>query len=157
MFVYLHYFDVRFLLGECDACGKEHKRVFYHCLMCVGSFIHSHCAFLPKKLQIQHYTNDFISHIHPLDLSYTFPKADQESKFNQLCRVCRQAFSNENLWIYKCEKCRYYTHLDRATSRNEPFMSILTSPGTGKIIKNYEDAEHPNLLHLHMILVINIH
>ncbi|KAJ0440546.1 hypothetical protein HanIR_Chr16g0787981 [Helianthus annuus] len=56
-----------------------------------------------------------------------------------------------------------------ATSRKEPFMSILTSPGrptnlmyvftvisisnivflgTGKLIKNYEDAEYPNLLHL---------
>ncbi|MFS8000666.1 putative chromatin regulator PHD family [Helianthus anomalus] len=80
--------------------------------------------------------------------AYTFPKADQKSKFNPLCRVCRHGFYNENLWIYKCEKCRYYTHLDCATSRNEPFMSILTSPGTGKIIKNYEDAEHPNLLHL---------
>ncbi|KAJ0440625.1 hypothetical protein HanIR_Chr16g0788811 [Helianthus annuus] len=64
------------------------------------------------------------------------------------CKVCRQAFPKEYLWIYKCEKCRYYTHLNCATSRNEPFMSILTSPGTGKIIKNYEDAEHPNLLHL---------
>ncbi|KAJ0680103.1 putative chromatin regulator PHD family [Helianthus annuus] len=136
------------LLYECDACGKEHKGVFYQCLICSGPFIHSHCAFLPKKLQIQRYTNDFFYHIHPLELSYTFEVADQESKFYPLCRVCRQRFSNENLWIYKCEKCRYYTHLDCATSRNEPFMSILTSPGTGKIIKNYEDAEHPNLLHL---------
>ncbi|KAJ0639285.1 putative chromatin regulator PHD family [Helianthus annuus] len=136
------------LLCECDACGKEHKGAFYHCPMCAGPFIHSHCASLPKKLQIQHYTNDFFNHIHPLNLAYTFPKADQKSKFNPLCRVCRQAFSNENLWIYKCEKCRYYTHLNCATSRNEPFMSILTSPGAGKTKKNYEDAEYPNLLHL---------
>ncbi|KAM0060179.1 putative chromatin regulator PHD family [Helianthus debilis subsp. tardiflorus] len=136
------------LLYECDACGKEHKGVFYQCLKCSGPFIHSHCAFLPKKLQIQRYTNDCFDHIHPLELSYTFPKADQKSKFYPLCRVCRQPFPKEILWIYKCEKCRYYTHLDCATSRNEPFMSILTSPGTGKIIKNYEDAEHPNLLHL---------
>ncbi|KAJ0458738.1 putative chromatin regulator PHD family [Helianthus annuus] len=136
------------LLCECDACGKEHKGAFYHCPTCVGPFIHSHCAFLPKKLQIQRYTNDFFYHIHPLNLAYTFPKADQVSKFNPLCRVCRQAFPKEYLWIYKCEKCRYYTHLNCATSRIEPFMSILTSPGTGKIIKNYEDAEHPNLLHL---------
>ncbi|KAJ0448794.1 hypothetical protein HanPSC8_Chr17g0786801 [Helianthus annuus] len=110
--------------------------------MCVGPFIHSHCASLPKKLQIQHYTNDFFNHIHPLNLAYTFPKADQKSKFNPLCRVCSQAFLKEYLWIYRCEKCRYYTHLDCATS------SILTSPGAGKTIKNYEDAEHPNLLHL---------
>ncbi|KAJ0680102.1 putative chromatin regulator PHD family [Helianthus annuus] len=136
------------LLYECDACGMKHEGVFYLCPMCVGPFIHSHCAFLPKKLQIQRYTNDFFHHIHPLELSYSFPKADQKSKFNPLCRVCRQAFPKEILWIYKCEKCKYYTHLDCATSRNEPFMSILTSPGTGKIIKNYEDAELPNLLHL---------
>ncbi|KAJ0448796.1 hypothetical protein HanRHA438_Chr17g0830661 [Helianthus annuus] len=117
------------ILCECDACGKEHKGVFYHCPMCVGPFIHSRCASLPKKLQIQHYTNDFFSHIHLLNLAYTFPIVDQESKFYPLCRVCRQRFSNENLWIYKCEKCRYYTHLDCATS------SILTSPGAGKTIK----------------------
>ncbi|KAJ0833887.1 putative chromatin regulator PHD family [Helianthus annuus] len=136
------------LLYECDACGMKHEGVFYQCPKCVGLFIHSHCAFLPKKLQIQRYTNDFFDHIHPLELSYTFPKADQKSKFNPLCRVCRQDFSKDHLWIYKCEKCRYYTHLNCATSRNEPFMSILTSPGAGKIIKNYEDVVHPNLLHL---------
>ncbi|MFS8000665.1 putative chromatin regulator PHD family [Helianthus anomalus] len=59
------------ILCECDACGKEHKGLFYHCLKCSGPFIHSHCASLPKKLQIQHYTNDFFSHIHPLNLAYT--------------------------------------------------------------------------------------
>ncbi|KAJ0436420.1 hypothetical protein HanHA300_Chr16g0590651 [Helianthus annuus] len=48
--------------------------------------------------------------------------------------------------MYKCEKCRYYTHLDCATSRNEPFMSILKSPGTSS--KNYKDDEHVDLLHL---------
>ncbi|KAJ0680061.1 putative chromatin regulator PHD family [Helianthus annuus] len=136
------------ILCECDACGKKHEGVFYQCTMCSGPFIHNHCVLLPKKLQIQHTTNDFFSHIHPLDLAYTFPFADQKSKFYPSCRVCRQRFYNENLWIYKCEKCRYYTHLDCATSRNEPFMSILTSPSAGKIIKNYEDAQHPNLLHL---------
>ncbi|KAJ0900082.1 putative chromatin regulator PHD family [Helianthus annuus] len=128
----------RKFLGECDACGKEHKGLFYHCPMCVSSkFIHSDCAFLPKKLQIQHTTNDIFSHIHPLTLAYSFPKADIISKINPRCRVClRDFYESSNLWIYKCEKCRYYTHLDCATSRKEPFMSILTSPGRPTTLPN---------------------
>ncbi|KAI3777721.1 hypothetical protein L1987_47523 [Smallanthus sonchifolius] len=118
------------ILSKCDACGEEHKGTFYRCTMCPHSFIHKDCAFLPKKLQIQHTTNNFYSHIHPLTLEYSFPDADQSSKNFPRCRVCLQYFYNENLWIYKCEKCRYYTHLNCATSRNESFMSILTSPGT---------------------------
>ncbi|KAJ0643210.1 putative chromatin regulator PHD family [Helianthus annuus] len=133
-------------LDECDACGKEHKGIFYCCTMCLRSFLHSDCAFLPQKLQIQHTTHDVFSHIHPLTLAYSFPEADQRSKNSPRCRVCLQFFDNPNLWIYKCEKCRYYTHLNCATSRNEPFMSILKSPG--KTSKDYEDGEHPDLLHL---------
>ncbi|KAD2806200.1 hypothetical protein E3N88_39577 [Mikania micrantha] len=48
--------------------------------------------------------------------------------------------------IMICEKCRCYVHLDCATSREEPFMSILTYPG--KLIRNYEEANYLNLLHL---------
>ncbi|XP_021976207.1 uncharacterized protein LOC110871784 [Helianthus annuus] len=129
----------RQILDECDACGKEHKGIFYHCPTCASSyFIHSDCAFLPKKLQIQHTTNDIYSHIHPLTLAYSFPKTDIESKRYPRCRVCRHGFSSSShLWLYKCEKCRYYTHLDCATS-----------PATDKMIKNYDDVEHPDLLHL---------
>ncbi|XP_076956992.1 uncharacterized protein LOC143632326 [Bidens hawaiensis] len=142
------------ILCMCDACGKEHKGIFYHCPKCAYSFIHSHCAFLPKQLHIQHTTNDFFSHIHPLSLAYSFPYADQKSKFFPLCRVCNKKFTNQNLWIYKCEKCIYYTHLDCATSRNEPFMSILTSPGTlldlhnicAFLPKEITHASHPNHL-----------
>ncbi|KAJ0436413.1 putative chromatin regulator PHD family [Helianthus annuus] len=136
------------ILDKCDACGKEQKGIFYHCSICPWSkIIHSDCAFLPQKLQIQRTTNDVFSHIHHLTLTYSFPKPDQVSKYFPRCRVCLYWFyHNPNLWIYKCEKCRYYTHLDCATSRNEPFMSILKSPGTGS--KNYKDDEHPDLLHL---------
>ncbi|KAM0060158.1 putative chromatin regulator PHD family [Helianthus debilis subsp. tardiflorus] len=136
------------LLDKCDACGKEHKGNFYHCSICLCSkFIHSDCAFLPQKLQIQRTTNDVFSHIHHLTLAYSFPYDDQSSKNWPRCRVCRNGFSDQsNLWMYKCEKCRYYTHLVCATSRNEPFMSILKSPGTST--KNYKDDEHPDLLHL---------
>ncbi|KAF5758035.1 putative chromatin regulator PHD family [Helianthus annuus] len=136
------------LLAKCDACGKEHKGNFYHCSMCVRSnFIHSDCAFLPQKLQIQDTTNDVFSHIHHLTLAYSFPIDDQRSKNRPRCRVCRNMFFDQpNLWMYKCEKCRYYTHLDCATSRDEPFLSILKSPGTSS--KNYKDDEHLDLLHL---------
>ncbi|KAJ0833826.1 putative chromatin regulator PHD family [Helianthus annuus] len=105
------------LLAKCDACGKEHKGNFYHCSMCVRSnFIHSDCAFLPQKLQIQDTTNDVFSHIHHLTLAYSFPIDDQSSKNWPRCRVCRNGFDdNFNLWMYKCEKCRYYTHLDCGT------------------------------------------
>ncbi|KAL8256829.1 hypothetical protein R6Q59_028870 [Mikania micrantha] len=135
------------ILCECFACGKEHKGIFYICSVCYDMFLHSHCAFLPNKLQIQHTTNNVFSHIHPLTLAYTFPTDDQKSKFYPNCRVCLEFFY-PNLWIYRCEKCRYYVHLGCATSREEPFMSILTSPGTGKLIRNYEEANYPNLLHL---------
>ncbi|KAF5758028.1 hypothetical protein HanXRQr2_Chr16g0724701 [Helianthus annuus] len=75
------------VLDMCDACGKEHKGIFYYCPMCVRSkFIHSHCALLPQKLQIQHTTNDVFSHIHHLTLAYSFPDADQESKDWRRCR-----------------------------------------------------------------------
>ncbi|KAJ0819335.1 putative chromatin regulator PHD family [Helianthus annuus] len=136
------------ILDMCDACGKEQKGFFYHCSICPWSkIIHSDCAFLPQKLQIQDTTNDVFSHIHHLTLAYSFPIHDQRSKNWPRCRVCRNGFRDQsNLWMYKCEKCRYYTHLDCATSRNEPFMSILKSPGTSS--KNYKDDEHVDLLHL---------
>ncbi|KAJ0643214.1 putative chromatin regulator PHD family [Helianthus annuus] len=136
------------ILDMCDACGKEQKGFFYHCSICpLSKMIHSDCAFLPQKLQIQDTTDHVFSHIHHLTLAYSFPIDDQISKKWPRCRVClKWFFDNSYLWMYKCEKCRYYTHLDCATSRNEPFMSILKSPGTGS--KNYKDDEHLDLLHL---------
>ncbi|KAJ0436425.1 putative chromatin regulator PHD family [Helianthus annuus] len=136
------------ICDKCDACGKEQKGIFYHCPICPWSkIIHSDCAFLPQKLQIQDATNDVFSHVHHLTLAYSFPETDRRSKNWPRCRVCRNGFSDKsNLWMYKCEKCRYYTHLDCATSRDEPFMSILKSPGTSS--KNYKDDEHLDLLHL---------
>ncbi|KAJ0643203.1 putative chromatin regulator PHD family [Helianthus annuus] len=138
------------ILDKCDACGKEQKGIFYHCPICPWSkIIHSDCAFLPQKLQIQDTTNDVFSHVHHLTLAYSFPETDRRSKNWPRCRVCRNGFSDKsNLWMYKCEKCRYYTHLDCATSRDEPFMSILKSPGIGNTSKNYKDDEHLDLLHL---------
>nr|GEX19226.1 zinc finger, PHD-type [Tanacetum cinerariifolium] len=42
----------------------------------------------------------------------------------------------------------YFAHLDCATSRIEPFMSFFLSAGIGKTIKNFKDADHPDLLKL---------
>ncbi|PWA46547.1 zinc finger, PHD-type, DC1, C1-like protein [Artemisia annua] len=85
----------------------------------------------------------------------TFSDDEEEDKvikwdFNSPCnqcgkdinvyhRICRAPFGLEYLWIYKCESCRYFVHLDCATSR---------SADIGKTIKNYNDADHPNLLNL---------
>ncbi|KAJ0941164.1 putative chromatin regulator PHD family [Helianthus annuus] len=136
------------ILCQCHACGKEHRGVFFHCTTCPNFTIHIDCAFLPKCLLIQHTTNAVFSHTHPLTLSYSFPIEEQAAKYFPRCRVCEGDFDYDgDLWIYKCEKCIYYVHLDCATSRREAFMSILSIDG-GQTIKNYKDADYPNLLHL---------
>lgn len=135
------------IVCKCDACGKKHQGIFYHCTTCSHLFIHTGCLLLPKKLLIQDATHDEFSHTHPLAIAYSFPAAVQVAKFEPRCRVCGEFFYNENLWIYKCDKCRYYAHLDCATAREEPFMSIFSSAGFGKTIKNFADADHPDLLY----------
>ncbi|KAM0064921.1 putative chromatin regulator PHD family [Helianthus debilis subsp. tardiflorus] len=105
------------ILAECDACGKKHEGVFYLCVTCFRCFIHNDCVFQPKRLLIQDGTCGRFIHSHPLILSYSFPKVDQEAKFDPPCRVCDNSFSNsENRWLYKCEKCRYYVHLTCSSS-----------------------------------------
>ncbi|KAI3711840.1 hypothetical protein L1987_70388 [Smallanthus sonchifolius] len=110
----------RQISAQCDACGKEHKGVFYQCTTCFRSCIHNDCVFRPKRLLIQDGTCKKFVHPHLLVLTYSFPKVDQEDKDNPTCMVCDNSFSDyENLWVYKCEKCRYYTHLDCAFLRGE--------------------------------------
>ncbi|PWA81672.1 protein kinase C-like, phorbol ester/diacylglycerol-binding domain, DC1 [Artemisia annua] len=85
-------------------------------------------------------------HTHPLTLAYSFP--DQKAKFDPRCKVCEERF-DENLWIYKCEKCRYYAHIDCAsTSKKGSMVSILFNEGTSTVSKNYRDSDYPDLLHL---------
>ncbi|KAI3694537.1 hypothetical protein L1987_77504 [Smallanthus sonchifolius] len=102
-------------LRKCFACGKKHEGVFYHCITCFNFSIHVDCVTLPFKFLIQNL------HSHMLTLSYSFSLIPDNSK----CRICRMNISDE-LWLYKCSKCRYYVHLDCATSRGEPFMSIFS-------------------------------
>ncbi|KAL7587652.1 hypothetical protein Lser_V15G38631 [Lactuca serriola] len=130
------------ILCECSACGKEHKGVFYQCTTCGGFTIHNDCAFLPEKLLIQERTDGAFHHTHPLTISYSFPLIDQDAKHRPRCRVCGDDFrGTQNLWIYKCDRCLYYAHLDCV--RVPP-----PTAGFGKTIKNYEDVDHPGLLHL---------
>ncbi|KAL7587128.1 hypothetical protein Lser_V15G38645 [Lactuca serriola] len=127
---------------ECSACGKEHKGIFYQCTICTNFAIHSECAFLPESLLIQERTHDAFYHPHPLTIAYSFPQIDQKAKHDPRCRVCRHDFvGKEDHWIYKCDKCLYYVHLYCA-------ISLPPLAGFGNTIKNYEDVDHPGLLHL---------
>nr|KAJ0208474.1 hypothetical protein LSAT_V11C500279470 [Lactuca sativa] len=45
-----------------------------------------------------------------------------------------------DLWIYKCDKCLYYVHVD--------CVRVPPPAGPAKTIKNYEDVDYPGLLHL---------
>ncbi|PWA91857.1 DC1, C1-like protein [Artemisia annua] len=106
------------------------------------------CVFLRKKLVIQHFRKDNFIHTHPLTLAYSFPKDDQKAKFYPRCKVCEGRF-DENLWIYKCEKCRFYVHVDCATtSKKASYNALQLNPGTSAASKNYKDSDYPDLLHL---------
>nr|GEU96308.1 zinc finger, PHD-type [Tanacetum cinerariifolium] len=133
------------IVSVCIACGEKHDGHFYQCTTCPMHRIHMDCALLPAKLLIQRRTERF-THSHPLTLAYSFPFPEIEARFYPFCRVCDGIFY-EHLWIYKCDKCRYYAHVDCATSKRDAFMSIFQEKGLGKTFKNYKDDEHPNLLH----------
>ncbi|KAM0005191.1 putative chromatin regulator PHD family [Helianthus debilis subsp. tardiflorus] len=126
------------ILCLCQACGNTHKGIFFLCTICPCFTIHKDCIFLPKSLLIQHTTNGIFRHTHPLMLSYSFREAEQKAKYFPNCRVCNGRFNPymENFWIYKCEKCIYYVHLDCATS---------ASRSDGQNVKNFEDVDYPNL------------
>ncbi|KAL8242830.1 hypothetical protein R6Q59_013132 [Mikania micrantha] len=126
----------REILVNCDACKKDHKGIFYHCTTCSLSFIHKECVFRPKRLMIQKSTHHRFFHSHPLILTYSFSKANQMVIFYPKCRVCDKTFiDDQNCWIYKCDKCRYYVHLDCAYLRDV----LLTSN---------ECEDDPSSLHL---------
>ncbi|XP_076887276.1 uncharacterized protein LOC143537377 [Bidens hawaiensis] len=134
------------IVSNCVACGNKHEGVFFHCTTCPRFWINLDCALLPPKLFIQNHTNGIFTHSHPLTLSYSFLDFGQVAKFYPSCRVCGGKFYY-SLWIYKCDKCRYYVHVDCSTSKREPFMSIFLPAWLGKTLKNYKEDEHPNLLH----------
>ncbi|XP_076910711.1 uncharacterized protein LOC143568437 [Bidens hawaiensis] len=141
------------MTSVCNACGNEHSGTFYHCTNCSCFRIHLDCALLPTKLLIQQSWNGSFSHSHFLTLAYCFPYDEQNAKFFPNCRVCEKGFdpylgnSGFYLWHYRCDKCRYYVHVDCATSRKEAFMSSILMPaGFGKAYKNFKDEDHPNMI-----------
>ncbi|KAJ0724476.1 putative chromatin regulator PHD family [Helianthus annuus] len=110
------------ILAECDACGKKHEGIFYECSTCFRFSAHKDCVFQPKRMLIQDVMCGRFSHIHQLILTYSFPIVSQKAKFYPTCRVCDDSLIDyENLWVYKCEKCRYYVHVNCATF--DPFDS----------------------------------
>ena len=120
------------ILANCRACGNKHQGNFYQCTTCLCFFAHRDCVFLHKKLLIQNFRKDNFFHAHPLTLAYSFPRDDQKAKFDPRCKVCEERF-DENLWIYKCEKCRFYVHTDCATTSKKASMNaIQLNPGTYK-------------------------
>ncbi|KAM0020456.1 putative chromatin regulator PHD family [Helianthus debilis subsp. tardiflorus] len=134
------------IVSGCVACGNKHEGVFFQCTTCPRFLINLECALLPTKLLIQNHTDGSFTHSHPLTLSYSFSYSEYQAKYNPSCRVCGGRFYY-NLWIYKCEKCLYYVHVDCATSKREPFMSIFQTASLGKTYKNFKEDEHLNLLH----------
>ncbi|KAM0070507.1 putative chromatin regulator PHD family [Helianthus debilis subsp. tardiflorus] len=133
------------IVSPCGACGNKHDGFFFQCTTCPVFRINLDCALLPAKLLIQISTNSTFSHSHPLTLAYSFPQSKYKAKFHPRCRVCNCKF-HLHLWNYKGGKCLYYVHVDCATSKTEPFMSIFLPASLGKTYKNYREDEHPNLL-----------
>ncbi|CAI9301449.1 unnamed protein product [Lactuca saligna] len=128
------------------ACGEKHQGTFYQCTTYLWYSIHLDCALLPTKLLIQQHTDATFTHSHPLTLAYSFPVIDIVARFYPKCRVCKKHFDSY-LWLYKCDKCQYYAHINCVTSKREPFMSIFLHPGSGNTYKNFKDNDYPNLLH----------
>ncbi|XP_076915962.1 uncharacterized protein LOC143575472 [Bidens hawaiensis] len=142
------------MMSYCNSCGDEHSGTFYHCTTCSWFRIHLSCALLPAKLLIQQSTNKNFGHSHLLTLSYSFPYNDLKVRYFPRCRVCLKGFDfhepedKSYLWHYRCDKCRYYVHVDCAISMKDAFMSSILMPaGYGKTYKNFKDEDHPNLIH----------
>ncbi|KAD2805004.1 hypothetical protein E3N88_38381 [Mikania micrantha] len=134
------------IISKCLACNNKHEGVFFQCATCRSLRFNLDCLLLPAKLLIQNYTHGSFIHSHPLSLAYSFPYSEYKDKSYPPCRVCDGDFY-AHLWIYKCDKCLYYVHVDCATSQVEPFMSIFLLESRGKTSKNFKEDEHPNLLH----------
>ncbi|KAL8261564.1 hypothetical protein R6Q59_025613 [Mikania micrantha] len=134
------------MITSCYACGYKHNGTFFHCTICSWFRIHLDCCLLPVKLLIQQFTNGRFCHSHMLTLSYSFPFIEKKAKFFPICRVCNAGFTSY-LWLYRCDRCRYYAHVSCATSRKQDaFMSYLTYAAPGETYKNFKDDDHPNLI-----------
>ncbi|PWA97951.1 B-box-type zinc finger [Artemisia annua] len=101
---------------SCGRCGQEinfYHRYYYTCDQCDYS-LHKLCAELSKTLSHESHRD------HALILCQV-----SEDKWCMCHRF------DENLWIYKCEKCRFYVHTDCATtSKAASYNALLFNPAT---------------------------
>lgn len=85
----------------CDACGMKAEDFSYACHVC-AFLIHSTCAFSPTTVAPSF-------HPHPLFLKHSLPDMDRNS--TPLCCLCNKEVL-ENSWVYYCDECRYYVHME---------------------------------------------
>ncbi|KAA8518178.1 hypothetical protein F0562_015652 [Nyssa sinensis] len=119
----------------CSACGTKHEGIFYFCTSCGHFWIHRDCASLPST--VKHSDHD-----HSLTLAYSIPI--EYSNFTSYCDICAKEL-NRFCWVFYCAECRYFAHVNCATSKTEPFMSILLPCRKTEIKVEDFDA---NLIHL---------
>ncbi|XP_076911335.1 uncharacterized protein LOC143569258 [Bidens hawaiensis] len=134
------------MISGCNACGDEHSGTFYLCTTCFSFRIHLDCALLPTTLLIQQSTDGSFRHSHSLTLKYSFPYIELKDKLFPCCMVCDKRFLFDK-WNYRCDKCRYYVHVDCATSRKDAFTSSILMPaGVWITHKNFKDDDHPDVI-----------
>ncbi|PIN21208.1 hypothetical protein CDL12_06089 [Handroanthus impetiginosus] len=149
----------------CDACGEEHKGLFFSCKeYSCDFFIHKDCAILPRII-------DSVVHDHLLAFSYSaFGTVFDPitSKFLRRCQICRKLFRRTA--AYYCQHCSKTIHLNCAISSDKntvyqpvqlpledgahKSLFIHTMLNKKGIVKNEEDDklsiekyhEHPNLI-----------
>ncbi|KAL7225106.1 hypothetical protein ACSBR1_020414 [Camellia fascicularis] len=102
----------------CFACGREHRGASYLCTTC-GFWINQKCASLPSSIKC-------INHHHPLSLIYCLP--DEYYQFRPNCEICTK-YLNRRYWAYICVGCRYFSHVNCATSRAELSRNCETEVG----------------------------
>ncbi|KAH7853627.1 hypothetical protein Vadar_004845 [Vaccinium darrowii] len=103
----------------CHACGDDHKAVSFKC-GCCPFWVHQSCTLLPSTLK--HSDQD-----HLLTLARSLP--DEYSIFSPSCDICcKEVYAliwvngNEVFtmnWVYYCAGCRYFAHVNCATSKRE--------------------------------------
>ncbi|XP_058186681.1 protein VACUOLELESS GAMETOPHYTES-like isoform X2 [Rhododendron vialii] len=94
----------------CLACGTEHRGASYLCTTC-RFWVNQICASLPRTVK-------YHKHHHQLALSYSLP--DEHYQFRPDCDICSGKLSRMH-WVYLCVGCRYFAHVNCATSKAEPF------------------------------------
>lgn len=93
----------------CLACGTEHRGASYLCTTC-GFWVNQICASLPRTVKYR-------KHHHQLALSYSLP--DEYYQFRPDCDICSGKLRRMH-WVYLCVGCRYFAHVNCATSKAEP-------------------------------------